>query len=176
MNKDCWIPSIESLEKYDGNWENYETALYDIFTNDFLSSHPYYNSKPVYIKKYPFENNKEAAFYHLTHKDFNHDSERLPDLRRSERLNWIRPFIEHSTCNKDTCDNCDGVKKWNEPYKNKTRIHILLPEQRYTVILEERKNYYLLITAFYIEHDHQLNKQLKKYEQYKSDNPSIDNI
>lgn len=33
--------------------------------------------------------------------------------------------------------------------------------------LEKREGYYLLITAFYLDYDNALNKQLKHYEQYR---------
>ena len=66
----------------------------------------------------------------------------------------------------------DGVKVWNEPYKSKTRVHLLLEEERYMVVLEERKRYFLLITAFYLDYDHALQKQLKHYKQYRSIQPS----
>lgn len=48
------------------------------------------------------------------------------------------------------------------------RVHILLEEERYMVVVECRKDYCLLITAFYFEHDHSLNKKLKKYDEYKT--------
>lgn len=59
------------------------------------------------------------------------------------------------------------MKVWREPYKSKIRVHILLEEERFIVILEERKGYFLLITAFYLNYDNSLEKQLKHYEQFK---------
>lgn len=56
--------------------------------------------------------------------------------------------------------------------KSKTRVHLLLEEERYMVVLEERKGYFLLITAFYLDYDHALQKQLKHYKQYRSIQPS----
>ena len=50
--------------------------------------------------------------------------------------------------------------------------HLLLEEERYMVVLEERKGYFLLITAFYLDYDHALQKQLKHYKQYRSIQPS----
>lgn len=44
---------------------------------------------------------------------------------------------------------------------------MLLDEEKYMVILEKRKNYYLLITAFYLDYDHALKEQLKHYDEYK---------
>ena len=167
MNEKCWIPEIIPLESYDGNWQKYEDAIYCIFKNDFITSTPQFNGKKVQIKKYPIENEKENAFFHVTCADFNKNNERLPDMRRCERIRWIRAFIENYNCDNSKCTDCNGVKIWQEPYKSRTRIHILLEEERYLVILEDRKTYYLLITAYYLDYDHSLEKQLNNYEKYK---------
>ena len=90
----------------------------------------------------------------------------------SLRIRWVRAFIENYDCDLSKCEDCDGVKVWNEPYKSKTRVHLLLEEERYMVVLEERKRYFLLITAFYLDYDHALQKQLKHYKQYRSIQPS----
>ena len=45
-------------------------------------------------------------------------------------------------------------------------------ELRFMVVVAERDKYCLLITAFYLEHDHSLRKKLKKYAQYKAKNAS----
>ena len=49
----------------------------------------------------------------------------------------------------------EGMKVWEE--------------EKYMVVIEKRKTYCLLITAFYIEREHTLQKKLKKYYQYKKD-------
>jgi hypothetical protein len=79
----------------------------------------------------------------------------------------VRAFIENYDCDPSKCEECDGVKVWNEPYGSKTRVHLLLEEERYMVVLERREGYYLLITAFYFDYNHALRKQLKHYEQYR---------
>ncbi len=48
-----------------------------------------------------------------------------------------------------------------------SRVHFLFEEERYLVILEKRKTYNLLITAYYLEYDNALEKQLKHYNQFK---------
>jgi len=46
---------------------------------------------------------------------------------------------------------------------------IFFEDERYLVILEERANYMLLITAYYLEYDNALEKQKKHYDQYKAE-------
>lgn len=166
INESCWLPSQECLSDYD-SWEIYQETLYSIFKADFLDSHPLFENVRVSVKHYPIEFGKEEAFLHITCKDYDGNGKRVPDLRRCERIRWIRAFIENYNCDPRLCADCDGVKTWREPYKNRTRIHILLEEERFIVILEQRPDYFLLITAFYLDYDNALIKQLRHYEQYK---------
>lgn len=166
MNNKCWLPKLELFEDYGNNWPVYEDTLYAIFKTDFITTHPDFDNMRVGVRHYPIVHDKEEAFYHTTCEDYFGDGERTPDLRRCERIRWIRAFIEKYDCDPTNCGNCSGVKVWREPYKNRTRVHILLEEERYLVILENRNTYYLLITAFYLDQNHSLRKQLKKYEQY----------
>ena len=167
MNENCWLPVLEFLANYDNDWATYEAALYRIFKRDFIDSHPFYNNTRVSVKHYPIEYGKEEAFFHTTCKDYVGGGNRVPDFRRCERIRWIRAFIENYDCDPTRCEDCDGVKVWTEPFKSKLRVHFLLEEERYMVILEKRKDYYLLITAFYLDYDNALRKQLKHYEMYR---------
>lgn len=88
----------------------------------------------------------------------------MPDFRRCERIRWVRAFIENYNC--DTIQ-CEGIKVWSKPYRSTTRVHMLLKEECYMVVLEQRASYCLLIMAFYFEQDYSLRKKLHHYEQYK---------
>lgn len=162
-----WLPPLVIYNPNDG-WEKYENTIYAIFCKDFKESYPYFKNKKVKIRFHPIEYGKEEAFFHITCKDYFKDGDRVPDLRRCERIRWPRKFIENYDCNIQ-CNLCDGIKMWDKPYKNTVRTHLLLEEEKYIVVLEKRKNYYLLITAFYIEQQHQLDKKLKEYDKYKND-------
>lgn len=95
--------------------------------------------------------------------------ERNPDLRRCERIRWVRAFIENYNCDPKLCEDCEGVKVWCETYKGKKRIHFLLVEEKYMVVIEKRPKYYQLITAFYFDYDNALEKKLKHYDMYIND-------
>lgn len=165
---DCkWLPDLMLYENYE-SWNDYQEALYQIFCNDFKESKPMFEEKLVQIRYQPIEYGKEEAFYHITCQDYLKDGERVPDLRRCERIKWVRKFIENYKCNLDECEECQGIKVWEEPYKANSRVHIMLEEERYLVVVEKRERYCPLITAFYLEHEHSLQKKLKKYEQFKS--------
>lgn len=165
MQNNCWLPCLVDYNSFSGNWKRYEAAIYAVFKMDFLDSKPTFEGKQVNIRKYPMVDDKEDAFFHITHQDYNKDGERLPDLRRCERIRWVRCFIEEYNCDQSQCVNCDGVKFWEEdaPKGSGKRVHLLLEEERYMVVVERRDTYCLLITAFYFEHDHALSKKLKHY-------------
>lgn len=167
MKDHCWLPELELYDNC-SSWSEYQEALYSIFRKDFIEGHPNFKGKQVNIRRHPIEYGKEEAFFHVTCQDYQKDGNRVPDLRRCERIRWVRAFIEHYHCDSTLCELCDGVKIWEEPYHGKNRVHILLPEERYMVVLEPRESYCLLITAFYFDHDHALAKKLKHYEQYKA--------
>ena len=150
------------------NWANfpeYDEFLYQLFKQDFIDSQPLYEKKKVVIRKHPLVNGKEQTFFHVTSKDYKEGEERFPDPRRCERIQWIRKFIENNFC-LDSCNECDGIKVWEEEYKKNKRIYLLLEEEKYIVILEKRENYCLLITAYYLDYPHTLDKLLKKYNAY----------
>lgn len=167
MNNECWLPALVYYDDYGGDWTAYQDALYTIFKADFLDDRPYFEGKVVSIRKQPIEYGKEEAFFHVTCQDYLKDGKRVPDFRRCERISWVRSFIEEYQCDPALCDACDGIKVWREPYKSTFRVHLLFEEEQYIVILEPREKYCLLITAFYIEYDHSMQKQLKNYARYK---------
>ena len=163
-----WLPKIITLEMFKGIWEEYNNELYKIFIRDFIINKLYFKNKKVVVRANPKYKNYEHAFIHLTTtsipnaKDIN---DRLPDLKRCERLEWNRKIIENYEC-KNNCPTCKKILYYEEYYKNNIRISLLFPDVRFKVVLEERKDYFLLITGYYINYDYRLNKELKKANLY----------
>lgn len=158
------LPPLIELSDFNGNWTRYENQLYEIFLTDFVDSSPHLFGKPVRYRKNPMILDKIQAFFHITSENtskLDDPNDRIPDFRRCERIHWVRKFLENCGCH----NGC--IKFWPEkrgPYK---RWHLLLEEVKFMVVVEEREDYNLLITSFYIERDHQLRKKLKKYNEYK---------
>ena len=161
----------EFVEKTDEeNYKSYLNRLYEIFKSE-ISNNLYLNGKEVRIKNHmPEGHDKEEAFYHLTCTDYKGKIEyRVPDLQRSKRINLIKPIIDN--VNNCPCEeqNCGTILLWKETIKHKPRYpryHLFLQDMDYLVVLEDRKNYYLIITAFYVnsgQKRHYLEKH-KKYE------------
>ena len=163
-----WLPETIPCD----NWalfNEYDEELYQIFKADFIDTQPVFEQKAVKIRFHPMVDGKEQAYFHVTSVNYRDDQDRKPDPRRCERIQWIRAFIENYQCDSSLCDECDGIKVWEEPYKSNQRVYLLLEEEKYMVILERRPQYILLITAYYLNYAHMLEKQLKKYAAYKAE-------
>ena len=151
------LPDIITLEEFNGVFAEFYEAVYLIFKNDFVVSKPIYRGKRLRLKKYPYIDGKEYTFYHFTH-DGNVEHKRLPNLRRMERIGYPRPMIDSST---------DPILKvWRNKRKNKERILIFHEEEKYLVVLEDRHDYILPWTAYYVEYKNRIRKLLKEYNDY----------
>lgn len=60
----------------------------------------------------------------------------------------------------------EKLKVWRNIRGTKERILILCEEERYLVILEDRKEYILPWTAYFIEDNSRLKKLLAEYQDY----------
>ena len=151
------------LEEFNGQFKNYDEYLYnEIFLKQIINNNIYFNNKLVKLKKFPKECNREQAYFHLTTIATDKNipwSEREPDFRRCERLHWMRPSIE--TNHIELC-GLPCFVYYTEIYKgNRTRIHLFNEKERYLIVLEDRNDYILLITAFYIHEDYYLKKTIQ---------------
>ena len=154
-NQPAWLPPLVCLEDYKGDWPKYIEALYQYFKADFIQSKTRFNSKQVGLKRYPLLDGKEATFWHMTSKG-KVETERIPDLRRCERIRWPRPMIEHHFEKE--------IKCWPNRHKGENRIVIWFYEQDYVVILADRNDYVILWTSYMVTHDHERRKLQKEYE------------
>lgn len=160
------LPAIMPFNDY-GNWDKYIKALYTVFKRDFIDSKPNVGEVTFRLKYNPAFQDRAYTFYHMTHKG-NDENERIPDLRRSERLPWCRYTIEHADAYK--------LRFWEEERKGHHRVCIWLKamnddgivdtENNYFVILEVRKDYVLPWTAFCANAPHQIRKKEKEYSNW----------
>ena len=147
-----WLPPLVRLEDYGGDWSRYEDATYEYFWRDFVDSRPTFEGKRVGIVKEPRLNGKEFTFSHVVSKGPT-EPDRLPDLRRYERIRWPRPMIEAAYT--------ERVNRWENQTRRDRRVLIAVRDFSYLVVLADRKTHVLLWTAYYIEHE----KRRERYEQ-----------
>lgn len=168
---ECWIPELTLCSDL-SKWQKYEDDLYNIFSQNWLISHPNFQQKPVIVRRDQKYEMREDIFWHLTCRDFtkkhNGTESRDPDLKRCERITWSRSFIENyaqcNTCSDKRNLSCSGVLTWKAQSKNKkTRYKFFHKEERYLVVLEQRKNYFFLITAYYVDDEATFKSILREY-------------
>lgn len=172
---ECWIPEEIELQKGE-DWADYENRLYDVFSSDFIESTPKYQDLPIVIRTDPRYDGKEEAFWHLTCRDYQHvdgkPESRDPDIERCRRIRWPRAVIEeHMACSGHVENEwgCRGVMVWRSTHpgrrsRSQERIKFFLEDEQYLVVLEPRKSYYLLITAYYVDQDWSLKSIRKEAE------------
>jgi hypothetical protein len=148
----AWLPPLVELADYRGNWADYEAALYEFFRADFITRLTCFRAQPVRLKRMPLYENKEASYWHCI-SEGKDETERIPDLRRCERIRWPRPCIEHET----------ELKVWTEERNGEDRIHLWLESEGYVVVLAARRNYLVLWTTFFVRHSHERAKFTRRY-------------
>ncbi|RJY11956.1 hypothetical protein D5R81_12725 [Parashewanella spongiae] len=150
-----WLPELILMEDFYGNWDVFFNAVYAAFCHDFVSNKPVFQGQRLGLKRHPEYDGKSATFWHMISKG-KVEEERTTDIRRCERIRWPKPIIEH--------DDHPGIKIWTEKNGSDERIHILLEDENYLVVLNKRNGYILPWTAFYIEYDNQIRKLLKRWK------------
>jgi hypothetical protein len=151
------LPDIITLNEYGGDFNSYIEAVYEIFKRDFVDSRPSFNGIKLRLKKHPITDGRECTFYHLTHEG--HDEQnREPDMRRMERLCFIKPMIENP--------NCADLRIWRNKRGNNERILIFHEYESFLVILDDRGEYILPWTAYYIQHNSRKQRLIAEYEAY----------
>ena len=141
VNDDNFI--LPELCEYTGDWESYQEILFGIFSQTLLSSDLFFQGLPVRIKRHPVYKEKHFAFWHLI-SEGEKEEERTPDFKRCKRISWVRFVIENS-------ENHSGIFWWQNKRGSKTHVVIWFEQENYAVILEKRKDYFLLKTAYLLE-------------------------
>src|SRR5579872_5993373 len=137
-----WLPQMISLNDCGGDGQQYLELLYERFRCDFIRSKPtIFNPKRWSMKRHPIERGKEATFWHAI-SDGENEADRIPDMRRCERLCWIRPMIDAYGTERVCC--------WKTERHGRSRPIIALPDFSFLVILQEAPEHVMLWTAFYV--------------------------
>jgi len=153
-----WLPPIIDSSEY-ADWDKFLEEIYRIFKRDFLEGDTLsYRSAPVIINS-DLERGKEKTFWHLTHrteKGKKWGKRKIRDVSRAERLPWIRPVIANSG-EKDILD-FDFFEG-----QGTVRSYLWLKKWNFVVILESQNQSYLLVTAYHLDHNRQVQQLEDKF-------------
>jgi hypothetical protein len=149
-----WLPDEIDFSKF-SNFNEIIDFSYRIFSEDFIENQIYFRGLPVYLKRSPIKNGKDATFFHLITSGYSR-SKRKVILKRCARISWLRKIIENS--------NSNWIKVWKNSRKGETRWLLWFEKGEHLIIRAERKNHYLLWTAYNMSQKHTIKKLKKEYE------------
>ena len=152
-----WLPPLCRLSDFAGDWGAYEAELYHQFQNDWVVLRPYLQGRPVGHATEPMHEGKPEAFWHLTSETDPETGERLPNLRRCERLRWAKALITEVA-------NRDDVVTWRERRRDGLRQLFALDDFSYLVVvaLRSRGRMYLA-TAYPVDMEWRRTKLHKQF-------------
>ncbi len=158
-----WLPQSLCYDDFHGDWGKFLEAVYQIFERDFKQSKPCYTGRVV-VHNENIEDGREACFWHLVQRGDPFAGDRIPDLRRCERIVWLRPIIEN---------HADPVVSVWEKHAHRghgrpteTRVLIWLEDFDYLIILAERRNVMILVSAYCTDIESQRRKLRKERDEY----------
>ena len=152
------FPDLLLLEDFKGNIQTFFKAIYSVFEYDFIKNQPRYEGLKVTVRRYPEMDGLHCTFYHITHEGED-ETNRQPDIRRMERIHYPEFVIEQNLHLE--------ILIWKNRRGKDERILLFNESENYTVVLTERKEFYLFITAYVVETSHRKRSLLKEYEAYK---------
>lgn len=138
------LPALFRLSDYQGDWERYLEALYQIFLDEVVNAGLMFQGLPVRVQFRPMTHGKGFGFWHLISEGQGpNEEERTPDLRRCERLRWIAWLIRN-------VESKNSIRWWENRRGGNTHVVLWLPAHDFAVVLAKRQGYYLLRTAYVV--------------------------
>lgn len=150
----------------DSNMEKYIEDLYQLFLQELVRNELPWKDKgmKVSMRRQPEINGRHAIFWHIITGGSSTEENRKLEKERCVRLRWIRSLI--TRFNDDYPDE-KQVRWWRKARgSSELRYVITRPEYDYVVIVDERSEYALLVTAYYVEHNHRRRKLCKEHDRY----------
>lgn len=149
----------EALDEYIEN-------LYQLFLTN-LVSHPLHwknDGLLVSLRKHPEIEGRHAVFWHIISGGRGPEESRQVEPQRCIRICWIRELIE--IFNVEFPKERE-IRWWIDKKRtSKSRYVITRPEFDYIVVVEQRSNYALLITAYYAEYEHRRRKLKREHDDF----------
>lgn len=151
------LPPIIPLEST--GMQNYLSDLYRVYQEQIANGSFTFHNKPIHVFTSLNHNLQHQSFEHLTTKG---SGDRLYNVRRCERLPWIKSILEGN------CNSCEEFlifqdKNWHGK-KNTKRYVLWCPKEDYVIILEEREKEVMLITAYCVLYENKRNDLRKMYQ------------
>jgi hypothetical protein len=129
---------------FQGDWPSYEDEVYEAFLCSFAHADVRFRGWRVTAQRRPETHGKGYSFWHTISealdKNNRNEEDRIPDIRRCERICWISWVILNA-----------GKEKfpwWENCRSSSTHVVIWAQDHDFAVVLAKRRDYYVLKTAF----------------------------
>lgn len=131
------------------SWETYENVIYAAYLETVAHAGLRFRGAPVKVRFRPESKHKGYGFWHLISEAPDqanrNEDDRVPDLRRCERVRWVAWCIENA--------GKPGFSWWENQRRNETHVVIWAEAHDYAVFLAKRgtqegTRFYLLKTAY----------------------------
>jgi hypothetical protein len=132
-------PDLVLFNAFGGDWNAYEAELHRIFLAELARGGLRFRGWPVNCRRIPETGGRWASFWHLVQEGRIED-DRTPDLRRCERIRWVRWIIENNAAHPE-------IDEWQNRRGSETNT-LLWYREEYLVVLGQRRDYWLLKTAY----------------------------
>lgn len=133
-----------ALLPFQGDWAIYEENIYDAFLDSFVRASVQFRGVRVSTQFRPETRGKGYSFWHTISeapdRNNRNEDDRIPDLRRCERILWIRWVIENA--------GNDDFLWWENQRQGNTHVVIWARNHDFAVVLAKRSDYYVLKTAY----------------------------
>lgn len=153
-----WVPGMVPVDPWRSN--TYD-ILYEVFTRDLLNRRLTYLGFHVWFYPHSDEDGRKEIFWHLTTRTDRREAPpvRFPDLRRSERLSWVRSLIERCRC------PVGDVLDWDHlEGDGAIKTYVWLQNHDFVVIMKKLGDgQRRLITSYHLDGESQRVKMLKKW-------------
>jgi hypothetical protein len=132
--------TLPALFLFDGNWPVYVEGLYSVYVQDIVNGNLTFKGLKISCQYRPATQDKHFGFWHVV-SEGETEEDRIPDIRRCERIGWIAYLIAQVESN-------DDISWWENKRGGDTHVVIWHEAENFVVILAKRKDYYLLKSAY----------------------------
>lgn len=155
-------PDLLPFAAFGGDWAAYEAELHRIFIAEIARGELTFRGDRVNCRRLPEAAGRWASFWHLVQEGRVED-DRMPDLRRCERIRWVRWVIENAAAHAE-------IDMWQNTRGTETNTLLWFREE-YLVVLGQRQGYWLLRTAYCTERSRRIAQLTKERDAFRRANP-----
>jgi len=145
------VPQLLTLDDFHEDRENCVKELYRFYLDEIVNANLTFLGNPISFQFRPPKNGMHFGFYHLITEGGPSEEDREINFKRCQRISWIPHILKNY-------QDFSKIKCWENIRGSSKHIVLWLHQHNYSVILAQRKEYFLLKTAYPIENKHRIRK------------------